>query len=197
MDFSPFRCLNSWFVRVRKLAHDQLREFLRGRYHISPSMLYSIARPLPSKTGYDVPVDGDWVTIAIIAERGPVKVTSVEGSSSHKDGSSSDFKLTGKKYLTMKLVDLGTSTSPSSSSKREVKGDALLNMLLFEATSFSKEPIEGDKTGRFSKKVYKGGSGGAYEACASLREGTVLVILNPRILKPFQVCANVSSQTHS
>lgn len=32
-------------------------------------------RLLPNKQGYDVPVEGDWVTIAVVAERGPVRTS--------------------------------------------------------------------------------------------------------------------------
>ena len=38
-----------------------------------------------------------------------------------------------------------------------------------------------------SERLYLGGSGGAFEACATLREGAVIAIMNARILKPFQV----------
>lgn len=34
-----------------------------------------MVRLLPSKQGYDVPVEGDWVTIAVVAERGPLRYT--------------------------------------------------------------------------------------------------------------------------
>ena len=55
------------------IAYDDFQEYLRGRYYLSPSKLYSVVRLQPSKAGYDVPIEGDWVTIAVVAERGPVK----------------------------------------------------------------------------------------------------------------------------
>lgn len=61
--------------RSRLILHDDFQDYLRGRYYLSPSKLYSVIRLLPSKQGYDVPVEGDWVTIAVVAERGPVKYT--------------------------------------------------------------------------------------------------------------------------
>ncbi|EIW55973.1 uncharacterized protein TRAVEDRAFT_39067 [Trametes versicolor FP-101664 SS1] len=59
----------------RVIPHDDFQNYLEGRYYISPSQLYSVVRLLPSKQGYDVPVSGDWLTIAVIAERGPMKYT--------------------------------------------------------------------------------------------------------------------------
>ena len=38
----------------------------------------------------------------------------------------------------------------------------------------------------FNKRNYKGGSGGAYEKFWKAREGTVVAILNPKIMKPWQ-----------
>lgn len=57
------------------IPYDDFQNYLEGRYYISPSQLYSVVRLLPSKQGYDVPVSGDWLTIAVIAERGPMKYT--------------------------------------------------------------------------------------------------------------------------
>ncbi|OJT02547.1 DNA replication licensing factor mcm10 [Trametes pubescens] len=59
----------------RVIPHDDFQNYLEGRYYISPSQLYSVIRLLPSKQGYDVPVSGDWLTIAVVAERGPMKYT--------------------------------------------------------------------------------------------------------------------------
>ena len=53
------------------IPHDDFQDYLRGRYYLSPSKLYSVVRLLPNKQGYDVPVCGDWLTIAVVAERAP------------------------------------------------------------------------------------------------------------------------------
>lgn len=183
---------------------------------------------MPNKQAYDVPVVGDWVTIAVIAERGQISVSRGGGSSvSKKDddaeqsanddedepaagqkndvtglldpspprkASSSKFgkskgkgtepakKKVGKKYLTLKLVDFGHRSS-GSGAQRTIKGDAVLSMILFEADSYA--TIRDGKG--LADRVYRGGSGGAFEACAKLRTGAVIAILNPKILKPFQV----------
>ncbi len=77
-------------LRERKLPHSQLKDYLRGRYHIPPSLLYSIARPITVATfadgrpldwknfrngDYEVPVDGDFVIIATIVEKSDLLVT--------------------------------------------------------------------------------------------------------------------------
>ncbi|KAF9504145.1 hypothetical protein BS47DRAFT_1369002 [Hydnum rufescens UP504] len=91
-------------------------------------------------------------------------------------------KTSGRKYLTLKLVDFGRTGSDSQSSKAVIKGGAVLNLILFEADSYSTiRNFDG-----LSDRVYRGGSGGAFEACANFRQGTVIAILNSKILKPFQ-----------
>ena len=195
-------------VSNRRLPHAELQEHLRGRYYLPPSLMYSVIRPLPSNQGYDIPVPGDWVTIAVVAEMGPIKLTSTS-STAHNDedvvssntkawkgkkkekDTNDDKKTGGKKYMSLKLVDFGTRsrTSPAAP-KTQIRGDALLTLLLFEADSWSY--IEDGNRPMASKervKIYKGGSGGAFEACMKLHEGAVIAILNPKILKPYQVRA--------
>lgn len=169
-------------------------------------------RLLPNKQAYDVPVAGDWVTIAVIAERGPIKVSSPNHTSNsigsddegatigfeksknakkNKSGSSDNQgeskRKSGKKYMSIKLVDFGHRGRSSSNSKAVIKGDALLTLLLFESDSFDVIKDENGKT----RKLYKGGSRGAFEEFAKLREGMVIALMNPKILKPF----NVSEET--
>ncbi|KAI0646031.1 hypothetical protein C8Q79DRAFT_926101, partial [Trametes meyenii] len=59
----------------RIIPYDDFQAHLEGRYYISPSSLYSLVRLLPNKQGYDVPVFGDWITIAVVGERGKMKYT--------------------------------------------------------------------------------------------------------------------------
>ncbi|KAI6126388.1 hypothetical protein EDD16DRAFT_1554654 [Pisolithus croceorrhizus] len=191
-------------LSTRSLSHEDLQEYLRGRYYLSPSRLYSCIRLLPNKSGYDVPVEGDWVTIAVVAERGPVRVSrapvSVEPGD---DGRTSDNETSpsmeprekstkkqthppkshGKKYVNMKLIDFGAcSKSSATGGKAVLRGDAFLSLLLFESDSFDKVKQD-DGTER---KIYQGGSRGAFEAMSKLKEGDVVTILNPKILKPYQ-----------
>jgi minichromosome maintenance protein 10 len=176
--------------------------------------LYSVIRPLPDKQGFDVPVAGDFVTIAVVAERGPIKFTRApigvggeedddrngQCSATEKADTKQDQKMrgkwkpesaaksSGKKYVNIKLVDFGArarSSSFATGAKAIIRGDAFLSLLLFESDSFDTATRDGGKP----ERVYKGGSRGAFEALSKLKEGDVIALLNPKILKPFQVCS--------
>lgn len=86
----------------------------------------------------------------------------------------------------MKLVDFGCRSSALSSNggQTTIRGDASLSLLLFEADAYDIVTKENGK----KEKIYRGGSRGAFEKMSVLREGAVVALLNPRILKPFQVC---------
>ncbi|TFK36538.1 hypothetical protein BDQ12DRAFT_633779 [Crucibulum laeve] len=182
-------------LSARILDHDDLQDHLRGRYYLSPSRLYLSIRLLPDKQGYDVPVPGDWITIAVVAERGPMRFTRAPVTIGPDDREKKDAKgkgkkteesskQGGKKYVNMKLIDFGArSQSSSAGSKSVIRGDAFLSLLLFESDGFDLITREGsDKP----QKMYKGGSRGAFETMAKVKEGDVIALLNPKILKPFQ-----------
>lgn len=204
----------------RMIPHDEFQDHLRGRFYLSPSKLYSVIRLLPNKQGYDVPVCGDWLTIAVVAERGQVKYSrapvgigrddgaqEVEKEDSldniNLDGSANPNpyprkfqrgpakkkdeapKPSGKRYVNLKLIDFGCRSGKSSSATgglSTIRGDAALSLLLFESEGF--DTIE--ENGR-TRKLYKGGSRGAYEKLSRLKEGAVIALLNPKILKPYTV----------
>ena len=175
------------------------------RYYLSPSRLYSVIRIQPDKQGYDVPLFGDWVAIAVVAERGPVKLTRApvtmdpdepkEKKKTWQKGTNQGKgdetrKPTGKKFVNFKLVDFGArSKSSADGAQSVIRGDAFLTLLLFEADGYDFVQMDGDKKPR---KRYKGGSHGAFEAMAKVKEGDVIALLNPKILKPFQVGAGYS-----
>ena len=146
---------------------------------------------------------GDWITIAVVAERGPFKfskapvtigpddgVDKPEGwKTKRKDKEREESKTTGKKYVNLRLIDFGARARSSSSAtggKAVIRGDAFLSLLLFESDGFDVIPGDGDEK---PKKVYRGGSRGAFEALSKVKEGDVIALLNPRILKPYQVCS--------
>lgn len=186
------------FHSSRTLPHDDLQEHLTGRFFISPSRLYSCVKLLPDKQGYDVPVAGDWVTIAVVAERGPIRFSKApvdlgpdEEARQHKKkkdnqaGEDEKHKPSGKRYVNLKLIDFGARSKGSSTGgKAVIRGDAFLSLLLFEADTF--DVVKAPKPGLRDKKMYKGGSKGAFESLAKVKEGDVVAILNPRILRPFQ-----------
>ncbi|KAG0702785.1 hypothetical protein DFH29DRAFT_483440 [Suillus ampliporus] len=82
----------------------------------------------------------------------------------------------------MKLIDFGARSRSSSAGGASIRGDAFLTLLLFEADSFDRVTDDDGKV----RKVYTGGSKGAFEAMSKLKEGDVVALLNPRVLKPFQ-----------
>lgn len=181
----------------RKISHEDFQDYLRARYYLSPSRLYSAVRLLPDKQGYDVPVPGDWVTIAVVAERGPIKFTRApvtvgpdeDEGRKVKGKEKLPEKPSGKRFVNMKLVDFGARARSSSSAtggKAVIRGDAFLSLLLFESDGFDLMSND-DKR---QEKIYKGGSRGAFESMAKLKEGDVVALLNPKILKPFQRSAD-------
>ncbi|KAF8824553.1 hypothetical protein HHX47_DHR8000022 [Lentinula edodes] len=196
-------------LKSRILPHEDLQDHLRGRYYLSPSRLYSSISLTPDKSGYDVPVDGDWITIAVVAERGPIKYTNppvgiAKEEEADEDGAPSAGQGKGKdnivrknkskpsdapnprrRYVNVKLIDFGSRKSSSSESKGHILGDAFLTLLLFEAEAVDLITEEYGKKLAHPRKVYRGGSGGAFEAMAKLKEGDVIALLNPRIMKPF------------
>ena len=199
---SPVRTFSYYYANrssERSLSHEDLSDYLRGRFYISPSRLYSCIRLLPDKKGYDVPVPGDWVTIAVVAERLPIRHTRAPVAIEREEGDVPESKFNknknaqepekpskGKKFVTMKLIDFGARSGKTSAmgGTSVIRGDAFLNLLLFEADSI--EYLLRDDNGK-PKKVYKGGSKGAFEAMFNLAEGDVVALLNPKLLKPYQV----------
>jgi minichromosome maintenance protein 10 len=59
----------------RKLPHDTVQAHMYGRYYLPPSLLYSVIRLSRDGATYDVPVEGDWVTIAVVAEKSDIRVS--------------------------------------------------------------------------------------------------------------------------
>lgn len=206
----------------REMPHEDLQDHLRGRYILSPSRLYATARLAPDKQSYEIPLAGDFVTIAVVAERGPIRYSRAPVAVTRDDdggggGSDDEYadaskggskvwqvpipkkdgdkkgkakdegastKKPGKKFVNLKLVDFGARASSSASGGRSViRGDAQLALLLFESDACETREDENGK----NVKVYRGGSRGAFENMSKLREGAVVALLNPRVLKPFQV----------
>jgi minichromosome maintenance protein 10 len=167
------------------VSHEDLCEFLRGRFYVSPAKLYSVARPSKHRQEYEVPIEGEWVTIAVVAERGEVKVSYRGASHADDDNDQSETNRRNgpKKYITIRLVDLGGASADGKG--KAVRGDAHLNMILFEADLVK---ASREKSSRGVERSYKGGSGGAFEHSSSFPEGTVIAICTPKVLKPYQVC---------
>lgn len=168
--------------RKRVMAHSDLEDLLYGRYYLRPSQLYSLGRLSKDKQTYDVPVEGDWVTIAAVAERSEVRISNAKTFSDdeieEEEGKVKREKKSRapKKYISIKLVAL-----PPRNKANRITGDAYLQLLLFESESIV---FDGDD------RSYRGGSGGAFEKwCNLLTVGSVVAILNPRIMRPPRVSA--------
>nr|GAT45932.1 predicted protein [Mycena chlorophos] len=155
----------------RVVSHEDVQDYLRGRYYLSPSKLYSCIRLLPNKQGYDVPVDADWITIAVVAERGPYKYSRapVEINGNDDDDEGKKKKPNGK-----------GKEKEKDEPERKSSGKRYVNIKLSDGYDLIEED-DGTK-----RKLYRGGSRGAFEEVCDVKEGTVLALLNPRVLKPFQ-----------
>lgn len=194
----------------RVLPHDEVQDHLYGRYFLPPSQLYSLARLSRDGSTYDIPVEGDFVTIAVVAERGDIKVTGAKGpvqaelsddedeedanggpskpkpkdkgkAAKGKNGYPDNRKKAPRKYINLKLVALPPRNKTIGSGT--VSGDAILQLLLFESEAIvSKDDGNGGVT-----KEYRGGSGGAYEKFCNIGVGSVVALLNPRVLRPIKV----------
>ena len=189
--------------RKRVLPHASVQEHLAGRYYLPPSLLYSVIRLSRDNATYDIPVEGDWLTIAVVAERGEVRVSGTKGhveSDSEDEAGPSKPKIGDRaqgegegdvkekwrrrrgprKYINLKLCAL----PPRSKTISGPSGDALLQLLLFEADAVVRtDPGEEGEV----RRSYRGGSGGAYERWCNLSVGSVVAILNPRVLRPLKV----------
>ncbi|KAI0298475.1 hypothetical protein B0F90DRAFT_1669056 [Multifurca ochricompacta] len=170
----------------RNLSHEDLEAYLTGVI-TSPHPDY-----IPCQV-YDVPVVGDWVTIAVVAERSPIRVSRAPvtfGPGEVRDADDPHLISTNHRRL-VKFRKRGARTHRryplargASGKKGTSRGDAALSLLLFESDSHD-TVSRGD--GLLPEKIYKGGSRGAFETMAKLREGTVVALLNPRVLKPLEV----------
>ena len=272
--------------RERTLPHDELQEHLSDRYHVSPELLYSLVRPSKGGMDYEVPLEGDWIVIGVLADKSEIRTTGGAGGPGPSAGqieaerkraaqreaqerrrklaqaggggagamsdaddallqagahSDDEIDLTAdpddfgedapdthalaqaqaqrvkKRYVTFKLLDLGKRNAGG--------GQGVLHLRLFEAdparttlkqraeaddgsgdefvtstgVRVRKERKDADGPARNGARApvrtdFRGGSGGAYEKFWKERDGTVVAILNPRIMKPWQVRA-VSSVT--
>lgn len=211
------------------ISHEDVQEHLSQRYHITPSLLYSIVRPGRSGSELEVPLDGDFIIIGVLAEKSDIRMQanpaikappknpkkSKKGKGKQVDREDADElqdseadeeeeeepavveKKQPKRFVIFKLLDMRLKRGQTTAS-----GDGALTVFLFESTSSSTlhdveqeevattsrgVRIRGEAQEQKKTTVYKGGSGGAYEKFCKESNGTVVAILNPRVLKPKQV----------
>ncbi|WFD07897.1 hypothetical protein MVES1_003265 [Malassezia vespertilionis] len=181
-------------VRNRQVSHAQLQQYLECRYIVNIGTLYNLAgRTGKSLSEYqsandrtmdgdvEVPLYGDWVLFAVMGEKSAMKYTAgrVDDTQNEASPRGSDAfarenpTKPARKFFSCKLLNLSTDVIETH---RAMPGHCMLTMMLFE----SKEThSNADGTTRFS-----GGSGGAFEKLWKERDGMLLAILNPRIMKP-------------
>ncbi|KAH9950843.1 hypothetical protein B0H21DRAFT_722081 [Amylocystis lapponica] len=209
----------------RSMPYEDFQDYLRGRYYLSPSKLYSVVRLLPHKQGYDVPVVGDWLTIAVVAERGKVKYTQAPVGLGHDDKIADDADAEGAADTLDGLLDGAPPKQPyqrpgkgkQQKDAAKPSGKKYVNMKLVDfgcraRAGGAQTAIRGDallslllfeadgfdvvaRADGRKEKVFLGGSRGAFERMSLLREGAVVAFLNPRILKPFQRAADAPHPT--
>ena len=195
----------------RYTSHNDVQTLMTSRYYLSPSKLYSVIRLTRDRQQYEVPLDSDWVTIAIVC--GKSEIRNINGGNAitppspavkaDSDGEDEDDDLdprparkkgkqrvkteddiTDRKTKTRKFVTLRLCSLPTRALRKGngVSGDTLLTLLLFEADS---ESIA--KKADTITRHYRGGSGGAYEKWWKLDVGSVIGIVAPKVLKPWGV----------
>jgi minichromosome maintenance protein 10 len=187
---------------------------MTSRYYLSPSRLYSVVRLSRDRQYYDVPLDSDWITIAIVCGKSEIRninggaantqaTTSSRNESDVGDDTDEDEPSPARKKnksrvkteeglvdarkKTRKFVNLRLCSLPNKASRKGngASGDTLLTLLLFEAESESRS-----KNGDSTTRHYRGGSGGAYEKWWKLDVGSVIGIVAPKVLKPWSVSAS-------
>ncbi len=199
------------------------------RFYVTSSQLYSIVTLARDRSHFDVPLDGPWVTIMVVAGKSLLTTKGGERALSPASQKRAEKKWEAKRKAAeaekageagegsvpkrnKMLVDVpdeddynsddnnrgrsankGWKSGPRKFCKLKLTalpsrrrndpgagGDALLNMLLFEADGVMSVEEGGEKK-------YKGGSGGAYEKWWKLDVGDVIGIIDPKVLKPHGV----------
>lgn len=124
-----------------------------------------------------------------------------KGQRQGQDSEENPARTGAKRYINIRLVDFGARSRGSETGGTSIiRGDAFLSLLLFESDRFEwLETGDDELRGKSKKKVkvYKGGSKGAFESMHKIRQGDVIALLNPRVLKPFQVSCGLSFVTCS
>lgn len=206
------------------MPHSDVQDHLYGRYFLSLSQIYSVARLSRDGATYDIPVDTDWVTIAVVAERSDIRVSgtkSVSGGNgdfddedddedddvegeftskpSWKDGAKGKDKGKGKGTNTQTRQRVPRKyinlTLVSLPSRASLNGKAAGGDARAQLLLFESDAIVHGKEGE--ERSYRGGSGGAYEKWCNLGVGSVIAIVSPRILRPIKVRSCPSTPAHT
>ncbi len=101
-----------------------------------------------------------------------------------------------RKFVVLKLVDLGVNSTQGDGEGSAGRGDNYLSLLAYEAdqidtsvvvrnTNIRSEVAEAMAAASTASKKWVNGSKGAFELLYKQAEGTVIAIMNPKVLRPF------------
>ncbi|TIA90926.1 hypothetical protein E3P99_01285 [Wallemia hederae] len=179
---SDFEPNSNTRLSERYMSHSNLSAALTASYVIPPSALYSVAKVSTDGTGYHVPVHDDWVVIGVVGPGSGAKETKPTQQLTAEDEVRNQNKFQNKKnvkkFCTFSIIDMNHSQS----------GNAHLRLILFSADQAERDDDDGEM-------LYRGGSGGAFEKFWKMRQGSVVALLNPNILKPHQGRGNILGVT--
>ncbi|KAI3623309.1 hypothetical protein CBS14141_004092 [Malassezia furfur] len=171
-------------LRSRRIAHAELEAYLDARYVVTPSLFYSLVHRTGSTAEYvapahgamdgdlEMPLYGDWVLFAVMGEKSTLRYTAAPADDrpdAPAEGTAFERAnpvRPARKFFGCKLLDLNTDVVQKH---RQLPGDCVLHMLLFDDTPSQRAgPVEASAFAKLWKE----------------RDGALLAILNPRILKP-------------
>lgn len=201
-----------FFCRSRILSHAKLQIHLSDRFHLTPSLLYSIVRPSKGGGNLDVPLVGDFIVIGVLAEKG--EISYINANALKKDVK--EVKTTSK-WETVRGVlnkDLDEAAEDERAGKgeeddeqddtfrRPSRAQKKRRFIKFSLVDLATPSAAAAGTGTLTmllfesdsqdvieeeggkrKGSYRGGSGGAYEKWWKESEGAVIAVLNPKVLK--------------
>lgn len=178
-----------------------------GRYYLSPSLLYSIrqraaARGKGKDGDYEIPVEGEWITIATVTgiarewttgkkDKDRIDLNrrkrewyeeddfmdpeeeAMQRANRNKKKDKQDEAKYIKDGRLYFLTDIGSQAWGPEGSEGGVEGHHELKLLTFKARGQDKD------TGR-----YFGGTKGTYEKLGRYCHGQVIAIITPRVLAP-------------
>lgn len=171
-------------LRSRRLAHAELEAYLDARYVVTPSLFYSLVHRTGSTAEYEAPTHGamdgnlemplygDWVLFAVMGEKSTLRYTAAPADDrpdAPQEGTAFERAnpvRPARKFFGCKLLDLNTDVVQKH---RQLPGDCVLHMLLFDDTPSQRGAAE---------------EASAFAKLWKERDGALLAILNPRILKP-------------
>lgn len=206
-------------LRRRVISHEKLHGFVEDRFLLSSSILYSLCPPPPPKRrgekhkpdlnlrdgDYDIPIEGDWLIMGVLAEKGPLmECTKFGGSRVHSqdvaEEGKSENQWKSERVEDNKKTGGGKDKSVDDDDRLEDEEEAvtseMVRYMTVKLVNFSADSdslsgdstmlmtvFEADKNWRDAegKQHFSGGSGGAFEMLQREQTGALLCLLNPKV----------------